>query len=63
MSGKRAYSVAEAAAELGIGRTLAYSLVASGELRTIKLGTRRIVPADAIDELLAKEGACGQPNG
>lgn len=38
------YSVAEAAAALGIGRSLAFELVRRGELPTVRLGRRRVIP-------------------
>lgn len=45
-------TVPEAAKALGIGDTLAWRLVQTGELRTVKLGRRRLVPRSALDELL-----------
>lgn len=47
-----AYSVEEAACLLGISRTRAYECVRTGQLRTIQLNRRLLVPAVAIDELL-----------
>ena len=47
-----AYSVEEAACLLGISRTKAYECVRTGQLRTIQLNRRLLVPAVAIDELL-----------
>lgn len=47
------YDVAEAGRRLGIGRNLAYSLVRSGEIPSIRLGARRlVVPRIALDEML-----------
>ena len=51
------YSVAEAAALLGISRAFAYELVARGELPVICLGRRRLVPKVALLALIAKVGA------
>jgi len=52
-------TVDEAARRLGIGRSLAYELVAAGRLRSIHIGRLRRVPADAvssfIDSMLASE--------
>ena len=59
MERKLAYSIAEAAQALGIGRTLAMKLVREGQLRSIKVGRRRLVPAAALEELLAR----GAPDG
>lgn len=49
------YSPAEAARVLGIGRSHLYELLAQGRIRSVKLGARRIIPRDAILELLAAE--------
>ncbi|MBI4345925.1 MAG: excisionase family DNA-binding protein [Elusimicrobia bacterium] len=43
-------SVEEAGKRLGVGRTFAYELVASGELPSVKLGRRRLVPVAALSE-------------
>jgi excisionase family DNA binding protein len=40
----------DAAAALGVGRTKAFELVATGELRSVRLGRKRMVPASAIPE-------------
>ena len=40
---KLVYTVDEAAQRLSIGRTLVYSLIASGQLRSIKIGGRRLI--------------------
>lgn len=48
------YPVAEAAQRLGIHESTAWRLIAKGELRTVKLWGRRLVPPEAIDELKAK---------
>jgi excisionase family DNA binding protein len=40
---KLVYSVTEAAALLSVGRTTVYQLIGSGELRSVKIGTRRLV--------------------
>lgn len=50
---RRVFSVTEAAAVLGIGRSKLYELIAAGELRTIHIGRLCKVPVDAIDEFLA----------
>ena len=44
----------EAAETLGIGRTFLYSLLASGKLQSIKLGRRRLIPAEAVDRLVTE---------
>ena len=48
---ERLLSVAEAAAACGIGRSLLYAEIASGRLRSFRVGRRRLIPASAIAEL------------
>ena len=45
-------SVTEAAAALGISRTHAYELVARGELPSLRLGRRIVVPRRGLERLL-----------
>ena len=47
-------SVEEAAMLLGIGRTVAYRLVQSGDLRSVKIGRRRLVVRISIEEYVAR---------
>jgi excisionase family DNA binding protein len=47
-----AYSVEEACQALGIGRALAYELIMSGRIHSIKVGARRLIPASALAEFL-----------
>jgi excisionase family DNA binding protein len=49
----RTLSITEAARILGIGRNLAYEAAARGEIPTVKIGRRIVVPAAALDRLLA----------
>ena len=44
----------EAAKRLAIGRTFVYELLASGRLESIKLGRRRLIPAEALESLVAE---------
>jgi excisionase family DNA binding protein len=48
------YSVTEAAAVLGISRTLAYELVARGELPHVRFGRRVLVPRKALMGLVER---------
>jgi excisionase family DNA binding protein len=50
---KQVFTVSEAADVLGISRTLAYDLVAKGQLPAIRLGRRIVVPAQALGALLS----------
>ena len=55
--GRRAVSVDQAALFLGVGRSLAWSLVREGKLRSVRAGHRVLVPLSAIDEFLAADSA------
>lgn len=44
----RLLSIPDAAQRLGIGRSLLYQEIAAGNLRTVKVGRRRLVPAAAL---------------
>jgi len=50
-----AVTVEQAAALLGIGRTTAYDAARTGELPTVKLGRRIIVPIPALMRLLTAD--------
>jgi len=47
-------TVEEAAVRLGIGRTLAYALVKSGDVESVQIGRLRRVPLDALDDFLVR---------
>jgi excisionase family DNA binding protein len=49
-----ALTVEEAAERLGIGRTLMYQLLASGEVRSLRVGRLRRVPVDALIEYIER---------
>ncbi|MDA8237907.1 MAG: helix-turn-helix domain-containing protein [Chloroflexi bacterium] len=50
---QRLLSVDEAAAACGVGRTALYSELASGRLRSMRVGRRRLIPAGAIADYIA----------
>ena len=50
-------SIDRAAVLAGVGRTTIYAAIGAGRLRSVKVGRRRLVPASAIAELAAGEGA------
>jgi excisionase family DNA binding protein len=52
-------SLPEACQLIGIGRTRLYDFINSGELRTLRIGGRRLVPMDAIRDFLAKAATHG----
>jgi excisionase family DNA binding protein len=53
------FSVTDAARLLGLGRSKLYELLSAGEVRTVKVGRRRLVPADALAEYVARLTADG----
>lgn len=54
---KLAISIPAAAKPLGISRNLAYQLARSGELPSVRLGRRLIVPKIALDKILGSVSA------
>jgi excisionase family DNA binding protein len=49
----RLRSIKQATFELGIGRSVLYELIAAGKLKTVRVGRRRLVPREAIEEFIA----------
>jgi excisionase family DNA binding protein len=49
----RLLAIKQATYELGISRTGVYELIAARKLRTVKIGRRRFIPREAIDEFVA----------
>ncbi|MDH3681511.1 MAG: helix-turn-helix domain-containing protein [Acidimicrobiia bacterium] len=49
---RRTYTVDEAAAILGISRTTAYECVKSGELPSLRLRRRIVIPVTALESLI-----------
>jgi len=49
-----AYRVEEAAEALRLSRDKVYELIRSGQLRSIKVGSRRLVPVAALTEYVDK---------
>ena len=48
-------NVSELAAILGIGKNQAYEFVNSGQIRSVRVGRRRLIPRKELDRLLMKE--------
>jgi excisionase family DNA binding protein len=40
-------------AQLSVGRNTVFNLITSKQLRSVKVGNRRLVPQAAVDELIA----------
>jgi excisionase family DNA binding protein len=53
---KIAYTIKEATAAIGLSRSTIYKLMASGELRTIRIGQRRLIRAEALNRLVTGSG-------
>ena len=49
---RKALSVEMAAEMLGISRSMGFKLIRRGELRSVKAGTRTLVPVAAVDEFI-----------
>jgi excisionase family DNA binding protein len=49
----RLLAIKQAAYQLGISRTALYELIGTGRLRSVKIGRRRFVPPEAIEEFIA----------
>ncbi|MFG2338184.1 helix-turn-helix domain-containing protein [Streptomyces yangpuensis] len=47
-------TVAEAARRIGIGRTKLYEYVSSGEIASVKIGSLRRIPAEAVNDFLTR---------
>jgi excisionase family DNA binding protein len=48
---RMSYSLAEIEAMCGLSRSSLYRLIAAGELRTVKRGSRRLVPSAELKRL------------
>lgn len=42
------YTIPKAAAALGIGRSKLYQLLSSGEITSVKVGSRRMIPPSSM---------------
>jgi excisionase family DNA binding protein len=69
-NGRLAYSVSEMAQVIGIGRTLAWSLVRSGEMPSIRVGDRVLIRhqqlldwLDAIPDRPRSQSGAPRPRG
>jgi excisionase family DNA binding protein len=54
---RRTVTVPEAGVQLGISRNAAYEAAARGEIPTLRIGKRLVVPKAALDRMLAGEAA------
>jgi excisionase family DNA binding protein len=61
MEDKLVYSVEEAAELLGISRSLAYEAVHRGEIPSMRIGRRILVPKAALERYLSLAGEQSAP--
>lgn len=54
---KLAVSVDEAAALIGVGRDIMFRLTASGEVKSFKIGARRLVSVKALHDFVERRTA------
>ena len=54
------FTVEEAAERLGVGRTLVYALVRSGDIESISIGRLRRIPCEALDEFVRRMRQVGR---
>lgn len=57
MTERLTYSVSEAAEAIGIGRSMLYTLLGRGELQSVRVGRRTLIPVQAVLEFLGVEAA------
>ena len=55
MENKLLVGVEEAAAILSLGRSKAFELVAAGEIESLKVGRRRLIPVQALDTYVQRQ--------
>jgi excisionase family DNA binding protein len=51
---KLAYSVDEACSATSLGRTAVFDLLRRGEIASVKVGRRRLIPVASLDAYLAQ---------
>lgn len=54
MSTRLLYSIAEAADLLSLGKSKVEELVRDGDVETVTIGRRRLVPAEALTDYVAR---------
>jgi len=47
-------SIAQVCDKIGLGRTRVYEELTSGRLKSVKVGSRRLIPASMLDEWIAE---------
>lgn len=54
---KLSYTIREAISATGLGKTTPYKLIGDGRIRSVKVGTRTLVPASDLRALLLQTAA------
>jgi excisionase family DNA binding protein len=49
----RLLSIKQAVYELGISRTAVYEQITAGKIKTVKIGRRRLISSEAIEDFIA----------
>jgi excisionase family DNA binding protein len=57
MSTKKTLTIPEAGKELGIGRAAAYEAARRGQIPTIRIGRKLLVPLGALERMLEMAGS------
>jgi len=57
----RLHHIASAQERLGVGRSKVFALIRSGELRSVQIGARRLIPEQAIVDFINKLDEQVQP--
>jgi excisionase family DNA binding protein len=55
VSEKLAYTIPEAAAASGVGRTMLYELIKRGELPLVKIGARSLIRRQDLEAMLERK--------
>ncbi len=50
----RLHNIERAEERLGVGRSKIFQLMASGQLRSVRVGRRRLIPEQAIRDFVAR---------
>ena len=61
MTERLTYTVSEAAEAIGISRSKLYTLLAQGQLRSVRIGRRTLIPVQVVLEFLGVEPAGNAP--
>lgn len=48
----RLHPIPDACEILGVGRSMVFELIKSGELRSVKVGRRRLISSEALEEYI-----------